>query len=86
MPDTVCPICKSEAGGRDRVGRAIPFDCPKCGCYDLSETVLEEVENGTRTLPAPEHFIALLVQLRKKSGEECPVVQTYDLNELPDPQ
>ena len=84
MPDTSCPICKTEADGGHHLGDTTVFICPQCGGYRLTENAIVELQNSTLPTPKPSEFAALVSQRRNESEapEEYPKITTDDLRAL----
>ena len=73
-----CPICGTPAGNGDQAGFSVLFLCPQCGGFWMAATLLESINNGSVSRPAPDHFRTIL---KRKRGESVshPTITSFDL-------
>lgn len=78
MAQLQCSVCGTASKGGHHIGDSTVFNCPKCGDYRLSGTVITLFEKGTLKKPSPEAFRDL-VKLKRGSSTEYPVITQYDI-------
>ncbi len=78
MSQVQCPVCGTASKGGQHIGDDTVFNCPRCGDYRLSGTVVTLFENGTLKKPSPESFREL-VERKRGDSTEYPIITQYDL-------
>ena len=73
-----CPICGSVAKGGHNVGDSTVYECPNCGGYRLSGTVVKLLAIEGVQRPSPEAFRAL-VRGKRGDSTEYPLITSPDL-------
>jgi hypothetical protein len=80
---SICPICKTALQTEDNqlpAGDYEAFDCPRCGKYKVSRTLLKAIPD---LLKDKENVILLSYTVRKmQGGQEMPFLNSYSVETI----
>jgi hypothetical protein len=77
-----CPVCKTEAHPYETGTGNSRFDCPRCGEYDLTGSLVASLQHQLDGGNHRQALMSHIIRRMERSKNKAPLITTYDVERV----